>query len=378
MSKNALHTFMDTLTRSLSDGTFVRLTLAAYKGEDKTLKRIIAVRTLIKGQENLSFTYRHETRDITKNAPIPQALETINTALQNGFNAATVFTTEFDYTFPHLKKSKPIHKNAPNLSHNRIKNYAVQPSAPYLHALGLASASGNIHAQSQDKFRQINKFIEILATLTADIQNPKVIDMGAGKGYLTFALYDYLTRMGKSPQMRAVEYRDDLVTLCNDIAFACDFNNLKFEQGTIENADMQDANILIALHACDTATDDALAKAIKSNCELIVVAPCCHKQIRRDTPKPAKDHPMHAVLQHGIYTERLCEMLTDTMRALILESYGYKVKVFEFIDSTHTAKNIMITATKSGKPNPQATQKLAQLMAHYNIPHHYLQTALSQ
>lgn len=377
MSNSQLSTFLNAIKTALEDTSFVRLTLAGYKGPDKSLKRIIATRATIKGQDHLSFTYRHQTRDITKNAPLQSALDIIQDALSTGFNASTLFTTNFDYSFPHLKKSQPLYKIAPNPTHNRKKNYLIPQNAPYLHALGLSSAQGNIHAKSQDKFRQINKFIEILSPLITPISNPHIVDMGAGKGYLTFALYDHLNQTGKAPHIRAIEYRQDLVTLCNDIAFTCDFDNLKFEQGTIEHANMQNANIVIALHACDTATDDALAKAITAQAQLIVVSPCCHKQIRRDMGTIAQNHPLHPIMQHGIFMERKCEMITDTIRGLILESYGYKVKIFEFISDAHTAKNTMITATLAGKPKPDALKRAKQLMEFYQIPQQYLLKTLN-
>jgi len=175
-----------------------------------------------------------------------------------------------------------------------------------------------------------------------------VADMGSGKGYLTFALYDYLTNsLGMNTEITGVEYRHDLVNLCNDISEKSAFTQLKFTQSTIEDFDPKNTNILIALHACDTATDDAIAKGIEAEADLIVVAPCCHKQIRREMEKSKAQNDLQFLTQHGIFMERQAEMVTDGIRALVLEYFGYSTKVFEFISDTHTPKNAMIIGMKN-------------------------------
>ena len=167
-----------------------------------------------------------------------------------------------------------------------------------------------------------------------------IVDMGSGKGYLTFALYDYLKNSLKlNIKMIGVELRPELVNLCTEIRESCGFNGLEFVSKNINNFKSDEVDILIALHACDTATDSAIFKGIKSNANLIVCAPCCHKQVRRDMKSRSK---FNLITKHGIFKERLAEMLTDTLRTLIMEKEGYKTKAFEFISNEHTRKNIML------------------------------------
>ena len=201
--------------------------------------------------------------------------------------------------------------------------------------------------------------------------------MGAGKGYLTFALYDYLVNvLNLNAIVTGVEYRKDLVELCNEIAQKSNFKDLNFKQGTIIDSDTSNATVLIALHACDTATDDAIYKGINSQCDLIVVAPCCHKQIRRELEKHKTKNDMDFLVKHGIFLERHAEMLTDGIRSLILEYFGYTTKVFEFISDAHTPKNVMIVAEKKNKTESQKQEilsKLKETKAYFGIGTHYLE-----
>jgi SAM-dependent methyltransferase len=208
---------------------------------------------------------------------------------------------------------------------------------------------GEVIGKQRDKWTQINKFVEIIGGL---IDNSKlkeresitVVDMGSGKGYLTFALYDYLRKVrGIESKITGVEVRKELVDLCNKVAGECGFDGLIFVQNTIEGFEMLEVDMLIALHACDTATDDALYKGITSHAEIIVAAPCCHKEIRRQIKSPAL---LKNILKHGTLMESTAETITDGLRALLLEHEGYATKVFEFIGVEHTPKNNMIVGTR--------------------------------
>jgi hypothetical protein len=201
--------------------------------------------------------------------------------------------------------------------------------------------------------------------------------MGAGKGYLTFAVADYLAATLKSEaRVVGVEMRPDLVALCNAIAEKSGLNQLSFEQGTIDAFDSTGASALIALHACDTATDDAIAKGISAGAELIVVAPCCHKQIRREIEAAAASSPLDYLMKHGIFVERQAEMVTDGIRALILEYFGYSTKVFEFISDLHTPKNVLIVGTRTNRArDPAILDKIAAAKAMFGIQRHYLEVA---
>ena len=373
---------------SFEDNSFVKLSLGNYKGKEENLKNVYAKRILIKNEDRLSFTYRYKTRDIVKNYSPEEGIRKVYDFLNQEFYVATLFTTGFDLSFENLHNKKIIlRKNAPsNLSvpspeHDRSKMRMISSQEkPYLTELKITDENGKVLANSQDKYKQINHYIEILSTLIKEIpavETLKVVDMGSGKGYLTFALYDYLTNVMKiNSQVTGVEFRQELVDLCNKIAKNTGFKQLLFEQGTIEKHTSSGTDILIALHACDTATDDAIYKGIKGDAALIVVAPCCHKQIRRQLEAHKISNDLDFLTRYGIFLERQSEMVTDGIRALILEYFGYKTKVFEFISDAHTPKNVMITGIKNQNykaKDEQILQKIKAIKTYFGIDYHHLE-----
>lgn len=245
----------------------------------------------------MSFTYHYKTKDIVKNYDTNEAVEKIQNALNEGFRIGNLFTLNADIVISKngnmgfiLTEKAATKTEIPSLSHDKDKKRLITSQGKkYLYELKITDETGKVFKTTQDKYKQINHYIELLSPLIKEISvknNYKVADMGAGKGYLTFALYDYLQNILKvDAQITGVEYRKDLVETCNEIAKNSDFTGLSFQQGTIESYENQAIDILIALHACDTATDDAIAKGIAANAELIVVAPCCHKQIRKEIEK---------------------------------------------------------------------------------------------
>ena len=185
--------------------------------------------------------------------------------------------------------------------------------------------------------------------------------------------------MNLKAKVIGVEVRKDLVDLCNNIARDFGFNGLHFVEGSINDFDSTGINVLIALHACDTATDDAIAKGIGANADLIVVAPCCHKQIRNEMEAGRAKNPLDFLLKHGTFMERQAEMVTDGLRALMLEYKGYSTKVFEFISDAHTPKNVMIVAIKNQKSkqnDPAILQKITDTKTYFGINHHHLESIL--
>ena len=380
--------FILSLQTSLEENTFVKLSLGNYKGTEENLKNIYAKHIRIKNDEKLSFTYRFKTRDMVKNYSIREGIAQVSDFLAQGFNDATLFTTAFDLAVENHRSGKWIlRKNAATIltvpvpEHDRIKNRLISTNEkPYLTALKITDENGKVNVNSQDKYRQINHYVEILSTLIREIpakDTLKVVDMGSGKGYLTFALYDYLTQVLKiNSQVIGIEFRQDLVDLCNMVAAKTGFGQLHFEQGTIEQYDSSGTDILIALHACDTATDDAIHKGITANAGLIVVAPCCHKQIRRQLEAHKTSNDLDFLLKYGIFLERQAEMVTDGIRALVLEYFGYKTKVFEFISDAHTPKNVMIVGIRNQKQEPrrkEILQKIKDIKTYFGIEYHHLE-----
>lgn len=304
------------------------------------------------------------------------------------FKHATLFTIDNDTVLEFinkdkmiLKENKPTHQTLPSLNHNIQKNRLIAASGKsYLHQLKITDDKGNVIPNAQDKYKQINHYIELLSPLIKNLPKQdvlNVLDMGAGKGYLTFALYDYLSEvLHLKATITGVEFRKDLVELCNTIAQKSNFTGLHFTEGTIMDYDAAQTNVLIALHACDTATDDAIYKGIKANADLIVVAPCCHKQIRREIEKHKTKNDLDFIIKHGVFMERQAVMVTDSIRALILEYFGYSTKVFEFISEAHTPKNVMIVAEKKAKTESQQQEILLKIKAakqYFGIGYHHLE-----
>ncbi len=381
--------FISSLSESILDNTFIKISLGNYKGSEEGLKNIYIKRVLIKRVENLSFTYRYKTRDIVKNYKIEEGIKLIREAIENGCRITTLFTNEYDLIMEILNNQKvtirkinPTSKNsAISLDHDHSKKRLIESQGKgYLHELKITDAEGNVYKNAQDKYKQINHYVDILSSLIKEIPKEKlkkVVDMGSGKGYLTFALYDYLTNvLNLETSVTGVEFRPDMVELCNNIAEKTGLENLNFTEGTIENYDSTDTNILIALHACDTATDDAIYKGITAQADLIVVAPCCHKQIRREMEKNKASNELDFLMKYGIFLERQAEMITDGIRAMILEYFGYKTKVFQFISDAHTPKNVLVVGIK-GKINVkkqiEILEKLKVTKEYFGIGYHHLE-----
>ncbi|WP_439584768.1 class I SAM-dependent methyltransferase [Dyadobacter bucti] len=383
-----LHEFISEFRTSLDNNTFAKLSLGNYQGKEENLKNIYVKKTLIKKEEKLSFTYRYKTRDIVKNYTFEEAVQLVDVFLQGDFFIATLFALSFELQFEILKnnkitlKKKPVElKGIPAPEHDKAKKRLIQSGdKAYLTELKITDQQGNVYKNAQDKYRQINHYVELLSPLLKEIPAGKplrVVDMGSGKGYLTFALYDYLKNVLQlDTSVTGVEYRPDLVELCNEIAQNAGFGNLDFKEGSIEDYDSAGTDVLIALHACDTATDDAIYKGITAGSELIVVAPCCHKQVRREIEKNKTINDLSFLTRHGIFLERQAEMVTDGIRALILEYFGYKTKVFEFISDAHTPKNVMIVGTKDARNSIDKNailKKIKEAKEYFGIGYHHLE-----
>ena len=380
--------FIKAFADSLLAQTFVKMTLGNYKGSVEQLQKILVRPVITKSGRHLAFQVRYFARETVTNVAYEEAAATVHTYLSSGFRSAHLFTTTNDFQLSIGKKSamlravKPTFTEPLPVEHDRRKNYLIDPSAYYLKALGVTTDSGEVRAQQQDKWRQINKFVETLSHLIDESELRtremlRVVDMGSGKGYLTFAAYDYLTHTrGFQLEMTGVDTKRETVSLCNDIATACNFSNLKFVNGTIGDYDIGEADVVIALHACDTATDDALFKGVRSNAAIIIAAPCCHKEVRRQIKPPPG---MNNFLRHGALLEQTAEIATDGLRSLLLERSGYNTKVFEFVAPEHTPKNNMIAAIKASSPRDvdRVSEEIAGIMSFYGIEHQRLDDLLA-
>ena len=378
---NELERWIEELKTSIEQGEFVKLTLSkpARKSE---LQNIYVKPVVLKEGQQLSFTFHNTTNDIVKNYSLVEGINKVRELLGTEFKIGTLFTTKVDSVLIISKKGKMVitttdaTQTALGVTHDKQKRKRAREGDTYLIQLGIADAQGKIIPKMADKFRQINKYLEVMEDLIQSAEFPgaiRIVDMGAGKGYLTFALYDYLrNKLQHDVVVTGVELRKDLVDKCNKAAEVCGFEQLQFVCSSINDFELTEVDILIALHACDTATDDAIAKGIHANADLIVCAPCCHKQIRQQLKGKEYKNPL---LKYGIYKEREFEMVTDTIRALVLERNNYKSNIFEFISSEHTGKNTMLVGVKSKhKPDLAVIQgKIDALKEAYQIDYHYLE-----
>lgn len=381
--------FLALLATSLHQHTFIKLVLARHVGAEVDLQRVTAKPLTIKGQASLSFVYRYKTRDITRNLALDEALTLIGELLPASFRNAHLLSLNDEVQLEFTKKGKPmLHRNAVQQAreavtgeHDREKKRYLELSRPFLHDLGVTDKQQALIPAMSRKWKQINKFIEVFshalssAPLAAD-QSVRVADFGSGKGYLTFAIHDYLRNtLQREAQVTGVELRPDMVELCNAAAARLEHPGLKFECGDVRSVVPSAIEVMIALHACDIATDYAIHTGIRCGAAIIMCSPCCHKQIRPQMHSPGLLKPM---LQYGLHLGQQAEMLTDSLRALYLEACGYETKVFEFISLEHTNKNKMILATRRREPvAAQALlEKIQALKAFYGVKEHCLETLL--
>ena len=381
-----LEKFVNRVAESAVQSTLVKMTLSKPAQKHDELRNVYVKPVLIKEKRLFAFTYHYERRDEMKNYDATQMLDILRAMVPNRFLNAVLFTVSEDVTLLVSGKGKATIQTKKvqecreqNLEHDKQKTRLINPANPWWYQSGLTTREGKITADMQHKFKQIYKYAEIVESLIKPMKfdgTVHIADMGAGKGYLTFALYELLTqRLNLDVDIKGVEIRPDLVLKINEIIKANNLKGLEFVESSIEAYHPEKLDVLIALHACNTATDDAIASGIKAGAELIVCAPCCHKQIRQEMERSGR---FDAITRYGIFLERQAVMVTDTIRALILEYFGYKTQVMEFIEMEHTPKNVLLVGRKTSKSakDPKILQQIADLKAHYGIGQHYLEAAL--
>ena len=267
---------------------------------------------------------------------------------------------------PHMKGTgKPV-----NLAHNRKKRYILEEGipVPFLQDLGVMTKEGKIVRTRYDKFRQINRFLEFIEDILPQLPSDReitILDFGCGKSYLTFAMYYYLHVLKKYPiRVIGLDLKKDVIALCNRLSKKFGFENLTFLHGDIAGYEGVDqVDMVVTLHACDTATDYALAKAVKWGAKVILSVPCCqheiNKQIQNDLLSP--------ILQYGLLKERMSALLTDGIRGQLLEMSGYRTQILEFIDMEHTPKNLLIRAVKRQEGSKKLPEELKVCMEAYHV-----------
>lgn len=384
-------TWMLHFQRSLTEGRFVRVTLSATK--DHSLpERIIGRLVELKEGTHLSCTLRRTNKDETKNIPLATAATWLRDRVGHEYRSALLQTTSRDWQLHASPKGiwrlvahKASTAQAPERIHNASTEHLLAASSvDWLAGLGVVDAGGRVRERMGDKHRQIQRYTEIFSHLIQDLgwqmdaAAPVIADMGSGKAYLTFAVWQLLHRqLGLAVKIIGVEERPELVQTCAALASRIKADGLEFRAGDIASADLPAIDGLIALHACNTATDAAILRGIGSGARLIVVAPCCHKEVR---PQLGSPEALAPVLVHGLFKERFAEWVTDGLRTLFLEWAGYKVRVIEFVDAGHTPKNLMLAAVRVAEPfqRKEVREQIIALKTFAGVAQHALDDLLSR
>lgn len=389
----SIEQFAQRAQQALLQGACERIVLTNAHGGEPQLQKVMARPLVLKGQPHLSLVYRYSTKDITKNLPVDAALAHLlgQCGMQGFRNAHLHLTDGQEVQLAFSKKGKATvrvgqagkgqaqprdsgEQATPTATdtHNRAKHRLLAQDRPFLHALGVTDAQGQVVPSMSRKWKQINKFLEVFASALsasalAQGQPLHVVDFGSGKGYLTFAVHDWLQHtLGRDTQVTGVELRADLVAFCQGVIDSLHLKGMRYEQGDVRQYHPQALDVVIALHACDIATDHAIYLGVRAGADIIMCSPCCHKEVR---PQLLSPHPLRPILQHGIHLGQEAEMLTDGLRALLLEACGYDTQVFEFISLEHTNKNKMILAVRRQQPRDAAPvwQQIADIKAFYGI-----------
>lgn len=350
---------LNELTKFVDIDYFVKAIISnpIKKGENLP-KKIDIKKIMLKNKPCFQFAYYIDKKVIHENIEDDKViLKKIIEIMLDNFKQCDVLANNSlnllmnkkgDFKITGIKKSINI-DNTPQ-SHNKEKNYILKDGTyvDWLYKLGVMDKNGVVLSHKQKKFRQINKFLEMLKDVEQNLpKNAKIIDMGCGKSYLTFAMYHYFNIIKqKDVTINGYDLKKDVVDHCNNLAKQFGFTNLKFFNEDIQNIDKTEkVNMIISLHACNTATDYAIYFGVKLGCDVILSVPCCQHELF----KQIKNDDLSSMLSYGILKERFSSLLTDSLRADALKLCGYKTNIIEFIDMEHTPKNIMIKAIKNKK-----------------------------
>jgi SAM-dependent methyltransferase len=349
-------------TISNSD-VFVKAVFSGQRRGHVVPWRRVAVRpVLIRNKRHIQFSYFDDKKDITKNYTGADVMDRLDDLLDLSFGSITLHTVNLVYQIQFTKKGRTIiHRHQvdepqqPSLHHDRRKSHLLPVGQPdsFLHMIGIMTAEGAVKASMQGKFRQINEFLKLidetgeLDTLsTAPIT---IVDCGCGSAYLTFSTYHYLNNiLGLPTRMIGIDSNAELVRRRAEQSLQLGWESLSFEACRIIDFEPDTSpDIVLALHACDTASDEALAQAVRWQSRMIFCAPCCHHHLQRQLETQPPPEEFAPVLRHNVFKERLGDVLTDAFRSSILDIMGYRTQIVEFVSTEHTGKNLMIRAIHS-------------------------------
>ena len=348
------------------EGRLVKIVFANRRRKSTEYNKVTMRPVSIKGEYMYQAEYHFDKKVIHKNIPYFEGVDFAKALIAEDFKQVNILTEKEDIQILASKPDRPritrrpASRAAASLEHDRRKQYLIEDGTPcdFLIELGVMTKEGKVHKQHYGKFRQINRFLEIAESAFDDLPDKgtlRIIDFGCGKSYLTFALYYYLKlQRGRDVEIIGLDLKDDVIKFCNEVARKLHYDGLRFLTGDIADYENDRADMVVTLHACDTATDYALINATRWNSRVILSVPCCQHELFKQIHEPVND-PM---LKHGIIKDKFTELLTDALRGLKLEAAGYDVKMIEFTSLEHTSKNIMIKAVYD--PDATAMKKASE------------------
>ena len=377
------------IDRLIEDNEFIYSVLSNLRNKSHNEFNKVNIKpVLIKDDIRFQFSYEYEKKVIHKNLLKYEAIEEVERLLMENFKQMVIFSKTNDYQILTNKKNKfTILKQKPtkkevNLNHNRKKTYLIEEGkcCDFLVKLGVMNEKGQVLSKKQDKFKQINRFLEMVQDVVSKLDKEKtinIIDFGCGKSYLTFALYYYLVKiLNLDVNIVGLDLKEDVIKYCNEVADELDYKKLQFICGDIKDYEsFHEVDMVVTLHACDNATDIALIKAINWNAKVILSVPCCQHELYNKI----NNIDLSPMLDHGIIKERMASLVTDSIRASVLNILGYNVQLLEFIDMEHTPKNILIRAVK-GKQlyNKEDINKYIAFKKLLGLDYLYIEEALGE
>jgi len=356
----------------VDDKSFVRAVLSGRRRNMQTQYERIDIRPVqLRDGLKLQLVLSEEKQDTTKN--VDSDLEKILELLNSGYANILVEFTSGSFSLRITKKGEAmVHESKgsfeQSLAHDRTKERLLASSNPFLMEVGISDHKGAVKPSMQDKYRQVEEFLRILEpALPENKEKLSIVDLGCGHAYLTFATHQYLRTLGIDAKVIGIDVRETSRDRNSQIAKKLGITDtIEFRAEEISETTIKSADIAIALHACDTATDDAIAWSVQHDVQLLLIAPCCHHDLQAQLNEIPEPWPM--LTRHGIMRERLGDLITDSFRTQILKLLGYRVDAIEFVGGEHTPRNLMIRATKTGaKAEPIEITRYKEMLAQWNV-----------
>jgi len=342
----------DTLLRDLFEGLSLTRAVLSKPRSHELPTKVTVDPVELRGETAYRFTTHLGDRATHENLTADGARERLGTLLAD-YGQALLQTADADWqVLGETVLRRPPSRAAAPRAHDRKKQYLLEEGTPvpFLVELGVMTPDGAVRKSRYDKFRQVNRFLELVDDVVPSLRPEgmlRVVDFGCGKSYLTFAIHHLLTVLrGREVELVGLDLKEDVIAACSAFAERSGAAGLRFERGDIAGFDAgKDVDLVVSLHACDTATDEALAQAVRWGADAILAVPCCQKEAYRQLESSL----LAPLLRHGLAKERFAALVTDVLRAQLLELAGYRAQLVEFVALEHTAKNVLIRAVK-GKP----------------------------